>query len=117
MHRVAYLSSIFALTCSAREIVFPSVAGIAGNSHQVPFELTETVDIVTGSQFSGLTTFAHLPYVNCFVDTEAENNTYDIAFLGAPFDTVSTHYQDGYRAEYHDTNWANMKCENIEPCS
>ncbi|KAJ9211064.1 hypothetical protein DTO166G4_7355 [Paecilomyces variotii] len=90
MHRVAYLSSIFALTCSAREIVFPPVAGIAGNSHQVPFELTETVDIVTGSQFSGLTTFAHLPYVNCFVDTEAENNTYDIAFLGAPFDTGVT---------------------------
>ncbi|KAJ9199077.1 hypothetical protein DTO164E3_4781 [Paecilomyces variotii] len=90
MHRVAYLSSIFALTCSAREIVFPRVAGIAGNSHQVPVELTETVDIVTGSQFSGLTTFAHLPYVNCFVDTEAENNTYDIAFLGAPFDTGVT---------------------------
>ncbi|KAJ9318494.1 hypothetical protein DTO271D3_1156 [Paecilomyces variotii] len=90
MHRVAYLSSIFALTCSAREIVFPSVAGISGNSHQVPVELTETVDIVTGSQFSGLTTFAHLPYVNCFVDTEAENNTYDIAFLGAPFDTGVT---------------------------
>ncbi|KAJ9388356.1 hypothetical protein DTO063F5_2687 [Paecilomyces variotii] len=90
MHRVAFLSSVFALTCSAREIVFPRVAGIAGNSHQVPFELTETVDIVTGSQFSGLTTFAHLPYVNCFVDTEAENNTYDIAFLGAPFDTGVT---------------------------
>lgn len=117
MHRVAFLSSVFALTCSAREIVFPRVAGIAGNSHQVPFELTETVDIVTGSQFSGLTTFAHLPYVNCFVDTEAENNTYDIAFLGAPFDTVSTHYQDDYRSESHNTNCINIKCVNVEPCS
>jgi agmatinase len=47
------------------------------------------IDITSGSQFSGLSTYANLPYVNCFVDTEAEKVPYDIAILGAPFDTVS----------------------------
>lgn len=88
MYRVAFLSFAFIITCTARDIVFPAVAGIADTRTQSPIGLTETVDIVTGSQFSGLTTFAHLPYVNCFVDNQVENDTYDIAFLGAPFDTV-----------------------------
>lgn len=48
----------------------------------------DDVDIVTGSAFSGLTTFAHVPYSNCFVDGD-EVEGYDIAILGAPFDTVS----------------------------
>lgn len=48
--------------------------------------LNEDVDIVTGSAFSGLTTFANLPYANCFADSPIEE--YDIAILGAPFDTV-----------------------------
>jgi hypothetical protein len=46
---------------------------------------------VTGSQFSGLTTFANLPYVNCLVEEDAESS-YDIAFLGAPFDTVGSSF-------------------------
>jgi hypothetical protein len=50
----------------------------------------EFIDITSGSQFSGLSTYANLPYVNCFVDAEAEKVPYDIAILGAPFDTVST---------------------------
>jgi len=49
----------------------------------------EFIDITSGSQFSGLSTYANLPYVNCFVDSEAEKVPYDIAILGAPFDTVS----------------------------
>ena len=46
----------------------------------------DNVDIVTGSAFSGLMTFANLPYSNCFVDDGVAG--YDIAILGAPFDTV-----------------------------
>ena len=49
------------------------------------------VDITTGSQFHGLKTFANLPYVNCFLDQEAAAKKYDIAILGAPFDTVRSH--------------------------
>lgn len=52
----------------------------------------DDIDIVTGSQFHGLKTFANLPYVNCFSDDEAnrEGARYDIAILGAPFDTGTT---------------------------
>lgn len=69
---------------------FPRLA-LSPQHAQHPFSLHggEDVDIVTDSQFSGLTTFANLPYVNCFSDKEAEGKKYDIAILGAPFDTVS----------------------------
>ncbi len=77
-------------TVAAVEITFPPVAAVAAQerlgraSH---IHDTDDVDIVTGSQFSGLTTFANLPYVNCFNEEDVEAS-YDIAFLGAPFDTV-----------------------------
>lgn len=48
----------------------------------------DDIDITTGSAFSGLTTFANLPYSNCFVDDGVAE--YDIAIMGAPFDTVCT---------------------------
>ena len=88
-NKLLSISAIFSLllaTC-AREIVFPSI-----NAYQSSLRVDgslDDVDITTGSQFSGLTTFAHLPYVNCFVATN-DAQKYDIAFLGAPFDTVST---------------------------
>ena len=47
----------------------------------------DDIDISSFSQFSGLTTFANLQYVNCFPDDKVE--AYDVALLGAPFDTVS----------------------------
>lgn len=50
----------------------------------------DDIDIVTGSQFRGLKTFAQLPYVNALSDEEAEGNEYDIAILGAPFDTATS---------------------------
>jgi hypothetical protein len=46
------------------------------------------IDIVKGSQFVGLGTFANLPYVNCLSTSKDEDGRYDIAILGAPFDTV-----------------------------
>ncbi|KAK8009002.1 proclavaminate amidinohydrolase [Apiospora marii] len=50
----------------------------------------DDVDIVSGSQFNGLRTYANLPYVNCLSDAEAEKDAkYDIAVLGAPFDTAN----------------------------
>lgn len=51
----------------------------------------DDIDIVTGSQFRGLQTFANLPYVNALSDEEAEKGIkYDIAILGAPFDTSTS---------------------------
>ncbi|KAI9925517.1 hypothetical protein ASPWEDRAFT_157044 [Aspergillus wentii DTO 134E9] len=88
MH-AANIALLFISCTFARDIFFPPIAGVA-DSRQVPLGVDETVDIITGSQFSGLTTFAHVPYVNCFVDAEAKHQPYDIAFLGAPFDTGVT---------------------------
>ncbi|KAK8121982.1 arginase family protein [Apiospora sp. TS-2023a] len=51
----------------------------------------DDVDIVRGSQFNGLRTYANLPYVNCLSDVEAEKGPkYDIAIMGAPFDTANS---------------------------
>jgi len=36
----------------------------------------------------GLTTYANVPYVPCL--SKHQHNVYDIAILGAPFDTVRT---------------------------
>ncbi|KAF9465954.1 hypothetical protein BDZ94DRAFT_1213877 [Collybia nuda] len=46
------------------------------------------------SIFSGITTFAKLPWVRCL--TQEEHIPIDIAFLGAPFDT-GTSYRPGAR--------------------
>ncbi|KUI70296.1 hypothetical protein VM1G_06067 [Cytospora mali] len=80
----------------------PGSLGLGGSHDgrdQRPFSWAPTrdddVDIVTGSQFRGLKTFANLPYVNCFADEkeeeeEAQDQRYDIAILGAPFDTATS---------------------------
>jgi len=50
---------------------------------------------VTGNAiFSGITTFARLPWVQCL--TRERNIPFDIAFIGAPFDT-GTSYRPGAR--------------------
>lgn len=69
----------------AREIVFPPVLSL--ERLQQPWRQDDGIDIDSGSDFNGLTTFAHLPYANCFGRVEVE--AYDIAILGSPFDTVS----------------------------
>ena len=68
-----------------REITFPPL--LYQPQPQQVHKHDDGIDIITGSQFNGLMTFANLPYVNCFVDGEVEG--YDIAILGAGFDTVS----------------------------
>lgn len=42
-----------------------------------------------GMKYAGLTTFANLPWVYC-LSKEKDIEKYDIAFLGAPFDTGTT---------------------------
>jgi len=87
--------SLTGIAAQARQITFPPVAAYhgAGQAHiQYQGSLgqyaLEGVDISTGSAFLGLTTFANLPYVHC-LSAEEEIERYDIAFMGAPFDTVS----------------------------
>ena len=87
-HVARLLLLLVALPCFAtpRDIIFPPVAGTNTYQSSIGMPLDD-VDIVTGSQFSGINTFAHLPYVYCF-DERSDTPKYDITFLGAPFDTV-----------------------------
>ena len=41
--------------------------------------------------FGGIGTYANVPYENCFAESDSSEG-FDIAILGAPFDTVSIAY-------------------------
>lgn len=71
----------------AREITFPPIAGI---QHPIStFETDEESPSLDISQMlSGITTYANLPYVHCLANDGEDVEEYDIAILGAPFDTV-----------------------------
>ena len=79
----------FSSISSAREIVFPRLSG-----YQNPLgaasvdEIVDSNDI-SSAKFMGLTTFANLPYVHC-LSNDTDVPSYDIAILGAPFDTGVT---------------------------
>jgi hypothetical protein len=90
-------SPIFLLTLSqllhthAREITFPPQIPIAGYGAS-NFQAVETPGALEpDSRWAGLSTFANLPYVYCLDNVTANEQIeqFDIAFLGAPFDTVS----------------------------
>lgn len=75
-----------------RDIVFPPVLGIDRyNNGQARIQLNNDegdVPLITDAM-GGLTSFAHLPYSACFSPkADAEIESYDIAVIGAPFDTV-----------------------------
>ena len=69
-------------------------AGVHEMPHlQHPFMSDDSIDVTTDNDFFGLTTYAHLPYVNCLKPDDSGPGKYDIAILGAPFDTViKPHY-------------------------
>jgi hypothetical protein len=71
----------------AREISFPPVSGYT-TSDQLVLGGNYDLDI-SQARFAGLTTYANLPYVHCLARDGEEVEKYDIAVLGAPFDTVS----------------------------
>ncbi|KAF2722724.1 arginase family protein [Polychaeton citri CBS 116435] len=82
---------------AAREVVFPPAVPNV-QQQQLPLGSARVnqilgkndVDIST-SEFGGLTTYANLPYVHCLAaEGEGELEKYDIAVLGAPFDTGVT---------------------------
>lgn len=52
-----------------------------------PASNDDGVDIVIGGDFSGLTTLANSPYLNCFAASDID--AYDIATMGEPFYTMS----------------------------
>ncbi|GME24513.1 agmatinase 1 [Neofusicoccum parvum] len=79
----------------ARDITFPPLSGY---QQQVPVQPGSVFnpagsikdDGLSGAKFAGLTTFANLPYVHCLAAEGEEVERFDVAFLGAPFDTGVT---------------------------
>jgi len=71
---------------AGREIAFPPRHSVG---EQYIFSPGGNADVTSGSTFVGLTTYANLPYVHCLAGGGEEVEKYDIAILGAPFDTVS----------------------------
>lgn len=93
----------FLTAAIAREITFPPVAGIKRYNTQSPLQRygsasDEDVSLET-DPMDGLTSFAHLPHVSCF-SAAADVESYDIAVIGAPFDT-GTSYRPGARFGPH----------------
>ena len=76
----------FAALSNAREIVFPPTSGYT--TDQVVLSGYNDPDI-SQAKFAGLNTYANLPYVHCLAGEGEEVEKFDIAVLGAPFDTVS----------------------------
>ncbi|KJY01984.1 arginase family protein [Zymoseptoria brevis] len=76
---------------SAREIVFPPVAAMQQPIGSFAVDIAEGPGLdISGARYLGLTTYANLPYVHCLAAEGEEVEVYDIAFLGAPFDTGVT---------------------------
>ncbi|KYG42081.1 hypothetical protein M433DRAFT_158294 [Acidomyces richmondensis BFW] len=77
-------------TALGRELSFPPISGV-----QVPFSVAVQYESDTGMDlstglFAGLMTYANLPYVHCLAADGEEIEQYDIAIVGAPFDTAVT---------------------------
>ena len=72
----------------AREITFPPVAGVQHPLGNMGIDgINPMLDLST-ALYSGLTTYASLPYVHCLANEGEDVGRYDIAIMGAPFDTV-----------------------------
>jgi agmatinase len=78
---------LFPAVTLAREIVFPASSGYATNEQNVLGGYSEPD--ISNAKFAGLSTYANLPYVHCLAAEGEEVEKFDIAILGAPFDTVS----------------------------
>lgn len=89
MHR--WLSPIVQLSCLLHTTVHAQQHQfVAHGGSQIPFWAhTESVGEINLAtyDFGGIGTYANLPYENCFVDNDSSEG-FDIAILGAPFDTV-----------------------------
>ena len=93
------------ITLLISDLVLPVASHRSGHvaAHELPdlhqkFMGDDFIDVTTDSEFFGLTTFANLPYVNCLKADETEEGRYDIAILGAPFDTVSGETGNWFRS-------------------
>ncbi|CAN9241977.1 unnamed protein product [Alternaria alternata] len=101
-----FLLSSVQLSTSARDITFPPVSGYS--SQQIIPQQNLGLDI-THAKFAGLMTYANLPYVHCLAPEQHDVVPFDIAILGAPFDTVGQACPvDDTRSENVFEDWAKI---------
>jgi len=82
-----FLASSLKLLASARDVTFPPISGYS--SQQIITHGNLEMDIAQ-AKFAGLMTYANLPYVHCLAAEGHDVEPFDIAILGAPFDTGVT---------------------------
>jgi hypothetical protein len=68
---------------------FPRQPNLGQTQQPMGLGIEDDVDVTIQHRFNGLTTYAGVPYVNCFANSKTDEDKYDIAIMGAPFDTVS----------------------------
>ena len=86
---VAFLALSCCSSC-AQKIVFPPIAAVNPPGHEFQTPLSKERDVLLEmDQYAGLSTYANLPFVRCTSEA-ADVASYDIAILGAPFDTGTT---------------------------
>lgn len=93
------LSGLLVALSSAREITFPPVAAV---QYPMVADVPGIGDDISQALYSGLTTYANLPYVHC-LQNGGDVEKYDIAILGAPFDTVSPNLTLSCRIQVPET--------------
>ncbi|KAF2764627.1 P-loop containing nucleoside triphosphate hydrolase protein [Teratosphaeria nubilosa] len=72
-----------------REITFPPISGVQNPLGVHDVSPGGSMDIPQ-ARCSGLTTYGNLPYTRCLAGNDQEIEPYDIAIVGAPFDTGVT---------------------------
>lgn len=105
---------------NAREITFPPVSGYS-SQYILPQGYSEPD--ISHAKFAGLTTYANLPYVHCLAPEAHDVEPFDIAILGAPFDTGVTGrpgarfgpqgIRSGSRRIRSDAAWSIYTGENV----
>ena len=68
---------------------FPHQPHYGQTQQSMTLDSQDDVDINIERPFNGLATYAGVSYVDCFTDSTNDEEKYDIAIMGAPFDTVS----------------------------
>ncbi|KAK8191958.1 arginase family-domain-containing protein [Phyllosticta capitalensis] len=94
LHAIA-LASTSISHATARDIAFPPLSPYASPFQNqdpllAPLGGTPFTDKIGNAPWAGLTTFAKLPHVHCLAVEREGKERFDIAVLGAPFDTGVT---------------------------
>ena len=76
------------LVCKGREIVFPPINPLQNQQYEAVFNHPKDI-LNVEMKYAGLTTFANVPWIHC-LSKDDEVEKFDIAILGAPFDTATT---------------------------